>query len=329
MENKLQQLTQKLYDEGLEKGRAEAERLVAEAKTNAAKIVKEAEAQAAKILAEANTKAQDVEKNAMTEISLAGKQALSKIKAEISSMIIAKSTAPAVKAATLDPEFVKQMLLTVAKNWSGADSSKNQLKALLPEADFLGEEGDHTTLTRPWTFIVDPIDGTTNFVRRLHYSDISVALAQDGQTQYAVVYDPFADELFSAQKDGGAFCNGLPIRVSERDMAHAVFLCGSTIYDRTYTDRNFSILRRLYDRCLDYRRFASAALDCCQIAAGRAEIFFECRLSPWDYAAGTLIAQEAGATATRLDGGPMDPLHAGSVFITNGVCHSVLSELQQ
>ena len=128
MENKLQQLTQKLYDEGLEKGRAEAERLVAEAKTNAAKIVKEAEAQAAKILAEANTKAQDVEKNAMTEISLAGKQALSKIKAEISSMIIAKSTAPAVKAATLDPEFVKQMLLTVAKNWSGADSSKNQLK---------------------------------------------------------------------------------------------------------------------------------------------------------------------------------------------------------
>ena len=135
MENKLQQLTQKLYDEGLEKGRAEAERLVAEAKTNAAKIVKEAEAQAAKILAEANTKAQDVEKNAMTEISLAGKQALSKIKSEISSMIIAKSTAPAVKAATLDPEFVKQMLLTVAKNWSGADSSKNQLKALLPEAE--------------------------------------------------------------------------------------------------------------------------------------------------------------------------------------------------
>ena len=98
-------------------------------------FVKEAEAQAAKILAEANTKAQDVEKNAMTEISLAGKQALSKIKAEISSMIIAKSTAPAVKAATLDPEFVKQMLLTVAKNWSGADSSKNQLKALLPEAE--------------------------------------------------------------------------------------------------------------------------------------------------------------------------------------------------
>ncbi len=129
MENKLQQLTQKLYDEGLEKGRAEAERLVAEAKTNAAKIVKEAEAQAAKILADANTKAQDVEKNAMTEISLAGKQALSKIKSEISSMIIAKSTAPAVKAAT-DPGacFFLLFSILVAKNkLSGADSSKNQL----------------------------------------------------------------------------------------------------------------------------------------------------------------------------------------------------------
>lgn len=133
MENKLQQLTQKLYDEGLEKGRTEAERLVAEAKTRAAKIVKEAEAEAAKIVADARTKAEDVEKNTMTEISLAGKQAVSKIKAEIASVIVARSTASAVKAATLDPEFVKRMLLTVAANWNGADASKNELWALLPE----------------------------------------------------------------------------------------------------------------------------------------------------------------------------------------------------
>ena len=117
---------------------------------------------------------------------------------------------------------------------------KRELLTLLPEADFFGEEGDHAKLTQPWTFIVDPIDGTTNFVRRLHYSNISVALAHDGQVEYAVVYDPFADELFSAQKDCGAFCNGLPIRVSDKDMAHAVFLCGSTIYDRSLTERSFS-----------------------------------------------------------------------------------------
>ncbi|HJA97998.1 MAG TPA: hypothetical protein H9779_00115 [Candidatus Alistipes avicola] len=135
MENKLQQLTKKLYDEGLEKGRADAERLVAEAKTKAAQIVKEAEAQAAKIVSDAKVKAEDVHKNAMTEISLAGKQAIAKIKAELSSMVIAKSTSAAVKQATLDPAFVKQMLLTVAKNWNGADSARNDLKALLPEAE--------------------------------------------------------------------------------------------------------------------------------------------------------------------------------------------------
>lgn len=144
---------------------------------------------------------------------------------------------------------------------------KRELLTLLPEADFFGEEGEHAALTRPWTFIVDPIDGTTNFVRRLHYSNISVALAHDGQVEYAVVYDPFADELFSAQKDCGAFCNGLPIRVSDKDVAHAVFLCGSTIYDRSLTERSFSLMRQLYDRGLDYRRFGAAALDLCQVAA--------------------------------------------------------------
>ena len=192
---------------------------------------------------------------------------------------------------------------------------QRELLALLPEADFLGEEGDHTALTRPWTFIVDPIDGTTNFVRRLHYSDISVALAQDGQTQYAVVYDPFADELFSAQKDGGAFCNGLPIRVSERDMAHAVFLCGSTIYDRSLTEQNFSLIRQLYEKGLDFRRFGAAALDLCQVAAGRVEVFGECCLSPWVYAAGSLIITEAVGIVTDFTDTAPD-VHAALV----GVC---------
>ena len=135
MENKLQQLTQKLYDEGLEKGRAEADRLVGEAKNEAAKIVAEARAQAEEIVKKARDKAEDVEKNTMTEIALAGKQAAAKIKSEIASMIVAKATAAGVKEAALDPAFIKEMLLAVAGNWNGADSSKNQLKALLPEAE--------------------------------------------------------------------------------------------------------------------------------------------------------------------------------------------------
>ena len=133
MENtKLQQLTDKLYQEGLEKGRAEAESLVAEAEARAAKIVAEAEARAAKIAADAERKAEDVEKNAMTEIALAGKQAVAKIKSEIETLIVAKVTAEGIKSANLDPAFIKDMLLAVAANWN--NGAKADLKALLSEA---------------------------------------------------------------------------------------------------------------------------------------------------------------------------------------------------
>ena len=133
MANKLQELTEKLYGEGLEKGRAEGERMVAEAKAEAAKILAEAEAKAEAVVKAAQDKAEDIEKNTMTEIALAGKQAIAKIKAEIAEMIIAKSTSEAVKSAPLDAAFVKDMLLEVARNWNGA-VSQVELNALLPEA---------------------------------------------------------------------------------------------------------------------------------------------------------------------------------------------------
>ena len=135
MENKLQELTRTLYAEGLEKGRTEADRLVAEAKAEAGKIVAEAKAEAEKIIKQAEKKAQDVEKNSMTEIALAGKQAVQKIKSEIASMIVAKTTSEGVKAAVLDAAFLKEMLVAVAKNWDGAAAGKVELKALLPEAE--------------------------------------------------------------------------------------------------------------------------------------------------------------------------------------------------
>lgn len=134
MGNKLQELTEKLYGEGLEKGRAEGERMVAEAKAEAARILDEARAEAASIVKEAQNKAEDIEKNTMTEISLAGKQAMARIKTEISDMIIAKTVSPAVKGATLDAAFVKEMLLDLARNWNGKDSSGSNLNAMLPES---------------------------------------------------------------------------------------------------------------------------------------------------------------------------------------------------
>ena len=130
--NKLQELTQKLYNDGLEKGRSEAERLVAEAKEQAAKILADARAEADAITKAAEVRAEDVAKNAMTEITLAGRQAVSKIKTELAEAVIMKSTGAAVKAATMDAAFVKDMLLAVAQNWN-ANTADVSLEALLPE----------------------------------------------------------------------------------------------------------------------------------------------------------------------------------------------------
>ena len=133
MENiKLKELTDRLYGEGLEKRRAEADRLVADAQAAAAKIVADAKAEAAKIVKEAEGKAADTAKNSMTEISLAGKQALAKIKNEIADAIIAKSVTAGVSAAVVDAEFVKKLLLAVAAAWNGG--AKVELKAMLPAA---------------------------------------------------------------------------------------------------------------------------------------------------------------------------------------------------
>lgn len=133
MENKLQELTRKLYDEGLEKGRADADRLIADAKAQAQKILAEAETRAAGIVRAAESRAEDVEKNTMTEIALAGRQAVSKIKSEIATMIVTKATAEEVKSAALDPKFLEEMLIDVARNWNGAEAGKVTLEALLPE----------------------------------------------------------------------------------------------------------------------------------------------------------------------------------------------------
>ena len=130
--NKLQELTQKLYIDGLERGRAEAERLVAEAKESAAQIIADAKAEAEAIAKAAEDRAEDVAKNAMTEIALAGRQAMTKIKAELAEAVIMKTTGAAVKSATMDAAFVKDMLLAMANNWTSSTVDVS-LKALLPE----------------------------------------------------------------------------------------------------------------------------------------------------------------------------------------------------
>ena len=184
---------------------------------------------------------------------------------------------------------------------------ETELLALLPEAGFLGEEdlGDDAPAGRETVFIVDPIDGTTNFVKGLPHCGISVGLARGGVMELGVVYDPYLDELFSAVRGGGAFCNGRPLHVSGASLADSVVVLGTSPYYRQYADQTFALGRALFLRAMDVRRIGAASLDLCYLAAGRMDCYFEYLLSPWDYAAGSLILQEAGGAVTALDGSPL------------------------
>ena len=206
---------------------------------------------------------------------------------------------------------------------------KEQLPPLCPGAIFFGEEeAENADPSRGWAFIVDPIDGTTNFVRGLRQSAISVALARDGQVEYAVVFDPYKNEMFSARRGGGAFLNGAPIRVSEKPLAEGIFGMGTAIYRREYLEPTMRVTEQLFRRACDFRRLGAAALDLCDVACGRVELFFEYSLCPWDFAAGSLIITEAGGHISTLQGGPLALTARCSVWASNDVNKDILRELE-
>lgn len=181
---------------------------------------------------------------------------------------------------------------------------RKKLLALVPEAHFVGEEEDiHESITHGPAFIVDPIDGTTNFIKDYKNSVISVAMAVDGVQELGVVYHPYLDELFCAQRGKGAFCNGQRIHATELPLEDGLTMFGVSPYRPDLTDRSFALLRKCYDRSLDIRRSGSAAWDLCCVAAGRAALYFELDVQPWDHAAGSLLVQEAGGIVHTAEGG--------------------------
>lgn len=202
---------------------------------------------------------------------------------------------------------------------------QKRLLEILPEAVFVGEEEDvHASVKDGYAFIVDPIDGTTNFIKDYHASAISVGLIKDAKRYMGVVYNPYLDEVYTAVKGKGAFLNGSPIQVSRQSLENGIVIFGTATYYEEYAKATFDMAYDYYCKALDVRRSGSAALDLCNVAAGRAELFFELRLCPWDYAAGSLIVEEAGGVVTTIDGGEL-PLNEGcGVLATNAVYRDVL-----
>ncbi len=195
------------------------------------------------------------------------------------------------------------------------------LQRLLPESGFLTEEKTVENQKRDWMWIIDPIDGTTNFIHGLYPVAVSVALQYQGQTVLGVVYEPGLDEMFYATEKG-AFLNGKPIRVSgEKKLEKSLIATG-------FPFKNYDKLRE-YMQSFEYlmfhtsgiRRLGSAATDLVYVACGRLDGFYEYGLSPWDVAAGAFIVEKAGGKISDFSA-KADWLYGGEILATNGLIHN-------
>ena len=181
------------------------------------------------------------------------------------------------------------------------------LTARRPGDGIMGEEGSGRDGTSGVRWIIDPIDGTVNFVYGHPGFGVSVAAEADGQIVAGAVIDPMLDETFTAHRGGGARLNGRPLHVRpDGDPAMALVATGFS-YAHERRRRQAEVLGELLPVIGDIRRVGGAAVDLCSVACGRVDAFFEVGLNPWDYAAGALIAAEAGAVVQDLHGGPPSP----------------------
>lgn len=188
-----------------------------------------------------------------------------------------------------------------------------------PDHDLLLEEGKSTgDANSEHLWIVDPLDGTTNYAQGIPQFCTSIAYASAGQVQVGVVYDPVRKELFAARRGHGATLNGEPIQVSARQVMTEAVVATGFYYDRgSMMKRTLAAIEDLFGKNVrGIRRFGGAAIDQCWVACGRFEAFFEYQLSPWDYAAGAFIVQEAGGRVTDRDGQPLH-IESGHVIVTN------------
>jgi len=176
-----------------------------------------------------------------------------------------------------------------------------------PHDGVLGEEGADHTGTSGVRWIIDPIDGTTNYLYGIPGFSVSIGAEIDGVPAIGAVAVPLHHDLFTATAGGGAFRNGAPIHASvETDLARALLATGFA-YDPDRRRRQADVLARVIEHVRDIRRVGAASVDLCSVACGRVDAYYEKGLQPWDFAAGALIATEAGARVGDLDGGPTSP----------------------
>ena len=207
------------------------------------------------------------------------------------------------------------------------DMLMERLTALCPEAQFIGEERTNQRLSDAPTWVVDPIDGTTNFIHDYHCSVISAALLVDRVPQIGCVCQPYLHEIYSAERGKGAFINDDPMHVSRHDFDHALVGFGTSPYQAELGQHTMDIALAFLRRCTDIRRCGSAAADLAYVACGRQDVFFELNLRPWDIAAGALLVTEAGGVFEMplLDKADFDT--PGTMFAANALCAAPAREM--
>lgn len=189
-----------------------------------------------------------------------------------------------------------------------------------PTHGILGEEEGLVDSDSAFRWILDPLDGTTNFAHGFPYYCVSVALSFAGELIVGVIFNPVSEELFSAVKGGGATLNDQPIRVSSTEQLDQSLLSTGFPYDVVHKGTNIPAFERFLYRCQAVRRAGSAALDLCMVASGRYDGFWEAGLKAWDVAAGALIVAEAGGRMSNYRGEPFD-VYASEMLATNGRLH--------
>lgn len=206
----------------------------------------------------------------------------------------------------------------------------DMLQAAAPEADVIAEEGvdleDHASTIEGRRWIVDPLDGTTNFMQQVPPYAVSIALQEKDEVVVGVVFDVPHDELFTAVAGHGAQRNGRPIGVTHTDDFADAFIATGFPYRRfEHTEHYLSVLEAVIRGSRGVRRHGAAAVDLARLACGRFDGFFETGLAPWDVAAGTLLVREAGGRVTDYrDTGGLTPLFDHQVCATNGHVHGAL-----
>jgi myo-inositol-1(or 4)-monophosphatase len=226
-----------------------------------------------------------------------------------------------------DVRFKGAIDLVTEADQAAEDLIADRLRALCPEHDLLCEEGSvGATVGTAFRWVVDPLDGTTNFAHGLPTFAVSIALEDAGIPVVGVVYDPMRDELFVARRGGGATLNGAPIHVSSVDRLISSILVTGFSYNFELRAQQAEVWRDFLTRVQAIRQTGSAALNLCYIAAGRLDGYWERGISPWDVAAGAVIVTEAGGTVTNMRGGPF---HSDDreVLASNGTLHHDLLDV--